>query len=267
MLKVKENIYVKTASEIQAIRESGLILSKLHGELSKRVQAGVKTLDLDAFAEEYILSNGAKPSFKGYRNFPATLCISVNSVVVHGIPNHYSLKDGDIISIDCGVYYNGFHADSAYTYKVGTVSSEIQKLMDETYTSLIKGIAKCKAGNRVGDISAEIQRYSESFGYGIVRELVGHGVGRNLHEAPEVPNFGKPGKGPKLMEGMVIAIEPMVTMGKRTVKQEKDGWTIKTVDGLPAAHFEHTVAIVDGKPEELTSFDYIVESQKVNYNG
>lgn len=267
MLKVKENIYVKTASEIQAIRESGLILSKLHGELSKRVQAGVKTLDLDAFAEEYILSNGAKPSFKGYRNFPATLCISVNSVVVHGIPNHYSLKDGDIISIDCGVYYNGFHADSAYTYKVGTIRSEIQKLMDETYTSLIKGIAKCKAGNRVGDISAEIQRYSESFGYGIVRELVGHGVGRNLHEAPEVPNFGKPGKGPKLMEGMVIAIEPMVTMGKRTVKQEKDGWTIKTVDGLPAAHFEHTVAIVDGKPEELTSFDYIVESQKVNYNG
>jgi methionyl aminopeptidase len=267
MLKVKENIYVKTASEIQAIRESGLILSKLHGELSKRVQAGVKTLDLDAFAEEYIVSNGAKPSFKGYRNFPATLCISVNSVVVHGIPNHYSLKDGDIISIDCGVYYNGFHADSAYTYKVGIVSTDAQKLMDETYTSLIKGIAKCKAGNRVGDISAEIQRYSESFGYGIVRELVGHGVGRNLHEAPEVPNFGKPGKGPKLMEGMVIAIEPMVTMGKRTVKQEKDGWTIKTVDGLPAAHFEHTVAIVDGKPEALTSFDYIVESQKVNYNG
>jgi len=267
MLKVKENIYVKTASEIQAIRESGLILSKLHGELSQRVQAGVKTLDLDAFAEEYILSNGAKPSFKGYRNFPATLCISVNSVVVHGIPNHYSLKDGDIISIDCGVYYNGFHADSAYTYKVGTIGSDVQKLMDETYTSLIKGIAKCKAGNRVGDISAEIQRYSESFGYGIVRELVGHGVGKNLHEAPEVPNFGKPGKGPKLMEGMVIAIEPMVTMGKRTVKQEKDGWTIKTVDGLPAAHFEHTVAIVDGKPEALTSFDYIVESQKVNYNG
>lgn len=267
MLKVKENIFVKTASEIQAIRESGLILSKLHGELSRRVQAGVKTLELDAFAEEYILSHGAKPSFKGYRNFPATLCISVNSVVVHGIPNHYTLKDGDIISIDCGVFYNGFHSDSAYTYKVGTVKTDVQKLLDETYTSLIKGIAKCKAGNRVGDISAEIQRYSESFGYGIVRELVGHGVGRNLHEAPEVPNFGKPGKGPKLMEGMVIAIEPMVTMGKRAVKQEKDGWTIKTMDGLPAAHFEHTVAIVDGKPEALTSFDYIVESQKVNYNG
>jgi methionyl aminopeptidase len=227
----------------------------------------VKTLELDAFAEEYILSHGAKPSFKGYRNFPATLCISVNSVVVHGIPNHYTLKDGDIISIDCGVFYNGFHSDSAYTYKVGTVNADVQKLLDETYTSLIKGIAKCKAGNRVGDISAEIQRYSESFGYGIVRELVGHGVGRNLHEAPEVPNFGKPGKGPKLMEGMVIAIEPMVTMGKRAVKQEKDGWTIKTMDGLPAAHFEHTVAIVDGKPEALTSFDYIVESQKVNYNG
>jgi len=191
----------------------------------------------------------------------------VNSVVVHGIPNHYTLKDGDIISIDCGVFFNGFHSDSAYTYKVGTVNADVQKLLDETYTSLIKGIAKCKAGNRVGDISAEIQRYSESFGYGIVRELVGHGVGRNLHEAPEVPNFGKPGKGPKLMEGMVIAIEPMVTMGKRAVKQEKDGWTIKTMDGLPAAHFEHTVAIVDGKPEALTSFDYIVESQKVNYNG
>lgn len=267
MLKVKENIYVKTAAEIDAIRESGLILSKLHGELSKRIESGIKTLDLDAFAESYILGNGAIPSFKGYRNFPKTLCISVNSTVVHGIPNHYILKEGDIISIDCGVYYNGFHADSAFTYKVGNISAENQKLMNETYAALIKGIARCKAGNRVGDISAEIQRYAESFGYGIVRELVGHGVGRNLHEAPEVPNFGKPGKGPKLVNGMVIAIEPMVTMGKRTVKQEKDGWTIKTVDGLPSAHYEHTVAIVDGKPEALTTFDYIIESQKVTYNG
>jgi methionyl aminopeptidase len=267
MLKVKDNIFVKTAAEIQAIRESGLILSKLHGELSARIAPGVKTLDLDAFAENYIVSQGAQPSFKGYRNFPATLCISVNSVVVHGIPNHYVLKDGDIISIDCGVYYKGFHSDSAYTYKVGQISPEAQKLMNETYASLIKGIAKCKAGNRVGDISAEIQRYAESHGYGIVRELVGHGVGKNLHEAPEVPNFGKPGKGPKLANGMVIAIEPMVTMGKRSVKQEKDGWTIKTVDGLPSAHYEHTVAIVDGKPETLTTFDYIVESQKVVYNG
>jgi methionyl aminopeptidase len=267
MLKLKENIFVKTSEDIQNIRESGNILSRLHGELSKRVLSGVKTIELDAFAEKFILENDAKPSFKGYRNFPATLCISVNSVVVHGIPNHYTLKNGDIISIDCGVYYKGFHSDSAYTYKVGEISPEIQLLLDRTYTSLIKGIAKSKAGNRVGDISSEIQKYSESFGYGIVRELVGHGVGRNLHEAPEVPNFGKPGKGPKLVNGMVIAIEPMVTMGKRTVKQEKDGWTIKTVDGLPSAHFEHTVAIINGIPETLTTFEYIVDTQKVNYCG
>lgn len=267
MLKVRDNIFVKTAGEIDAIKESGVILSKLHGEISKRVLAGIKTLELDAFAEDYIEKNGAKPSFKGYRGFPATLCISVNSVVVHGIPDHYILKEGDIISVDCGVYKNGFHADSAFTYRVGVIKPEVEKLLDETYTALIKGISKCKSGNRVGDISAEIQRYSESFGYGIVRELVGHGVGKNLHEAPEVPNFGKPGKGPKLMNGMVIAIEPMVTMGKRAVRQERDGWTIKTVDGLPAAHYEHTVAIVDGKPETLTTFDYIIESQKVRYNG
>ena len=268
MLKVKENIFIKTATDIQAIRESGKILSKLHGEISKMVAVGVKTLDLDIFAEKFILDHNATPSFKGYKGsqgsiaFPASLCISVNSVVVHGLPNHYILKDGDVISVDCGVFYNGFHADSAYTYRVGNIKPEVEKLLDETYTALIKGIAKCKSGNRIGDISHEIQSHAEKFGYGIVRELVGHGVGRKLHEAPEVPNFGKQGKGPKLMNGMVIAIEPMVTMGKRTVKQEKDGWTIKTTDGLPSA-----VGIVDGKPEALTTFDYIVESQKVNYNG
>lgn len=267
MFKVKEQIYVKTASEIDAIRESGDILGRLHGELSKRIAAGVKTIDLDGFAEEFILSHDAKPSFKGYRNFPATLCISVNDVVVHGLPGHYQLKDGDIISIDCGVYYKGFHADSAYTYKVGTITEEVQTLMNRTYTAMVKGIAKCKVGNRVGDISSEIQRYSESFGYGIVRELVGHGVGRHLHEAPEVPNFGKPGQGPKLMNGMVIAIEPMVTMGRRTVRQERDGWTIRTADGKPAAHYEHTVALIDGKPVELTTFDYIIDSQRITGNG
>jgi methionyl aminopeptidase len=268
MLKVKENkqIYLKTAAEIEAIRESGRILSRLHGELSSMVSSGIKTLDLDAFAENFILKHGAKPSFKGYRDFPATLCISVNNVVVHGIPNHYILKDGDIISIDCGVYYNGFHADSAYTYKVGEISKEKQDLLNETYTSLIKGITKCKAGNRVGDISSEIQRYVEQCGYGVVRELVGHGVGKHLHESPEVPNFGKQGKGPKLENGMVIAIEPMVTMGKRTVKQDRDGWTIRTLDGLPSAHFEHTVAIVEGKPDVLTTFDYIVPTQKITYH-
>lgn len=267
MLKVKDNIFVKTSAEIEAIRMSGLILSKLHGELSKKILAGVKTKDLDAYAEQYILDNHATPSFKGYRGFPATLCISVNSTVVHGIPNHYTLAEGDIISIDCGVYFEGFHADSAYTYKVGTISEENQNLLNQTYSALIKGIAKCKAGNRVGDISHAIQSHSESFGYGIVRELVGHGVGRHLHEAPEVPNYGKQGKGPKLVEGMVIAIEPMVTMGKRTVRQEKDGWTIKTVDGQPSAHYEHTVGIVNGLPQALTTFDYIIESQKVTYNG
>lgn len=267
MFKMKDNIFVKTATEVEAIRRSGQILSKLHGELSKRIEAGIKTKDLDIFAETYILDHQALPSFKGYRNFPATLCISINQVVVHGIPNHYVLAEGDIISIDCGVYFEGFHADSAYTYKVGTIAEDKQQLMNETYAALIKGIARCKAGNRVGDISYAIQRHAESFGYGIVRELVGHGVGRNLHEAPEVPNYGKQGKGPKLVEGMVLAIEPMVTMGKRAVRQEKDGWTIKTMDGSPAAHFEHTVAIVNGLPEALTTFDYIIESQKVHYYG
>lgn len=267
MLKVRDNIFVKTAAEIEAIKRSGLILSKLHGELSSRIVAGVKTKDLDAFAESYILDNHAKPSFKGYRGFPASLCVSVNNVVVHGIPNHYQLVDGDIVSIDCGVFFEDFHSDSAYTYRVGKVSEEIEKLMSETYTSLIRGIEKCKAGNRVGDISYAVQHHAEQFGYGIVRELVGHGVGRHLHEAPEVPNFGKQGKGPKLTDGMVLAIEPMVTLGKRSVRQERDGWTIKTIDGLPSAHYEHTVAIVDGMPTPLTTFDFIVESQKVKYNG
>lgn len=267
MFRMKENIFVKTAAEIEAIRESGLILSRLHGELSSLIQPGVKTLELDQFAEKYIVSHGARPSFKGYREFPATLCVSVNSVVVHGIPNHYVLKEGDVVSVDCGVYYHGFHADSAYTYRVGTVSAEVLRLMEETYRALYLGIARCKAGNRVGDISYEIQRHAEKFGYGIVRELVGHGVGKNLHEAPEVPNYGKQGKGPKLVNGMVIAIEPMVTLGKRTVRQERDGWTIRTQDGLASAHYEHTVAIVDGLPEALTSFDYIVESQKIGKNG
>ena len=229
--------------------------------------SGVKTIDLDAFAEGFIRDHKAVPSFKGYRGFPFTLCISVNSAVVHGFPSHYQLKSGDIISIDCGVYLNGFHSDSAYTYRVDEIKPDVEELLNQTYISLLKGISRCKAGNRVGDISAEIQTHAESFGYGIVRELVGHGVGRSLHESPEVPNFGKQGKGPKLMNGMVLAIEPMVTMGKRTVRQERDGWTIKTADGLPAAHFEHTVAIVDGNPEPLTTFDYIIESQKLRYNG
>ena len=273
MLKVKENIICKTAQEIQAIRESGDILSRLHGEISRRVAAGVKTLDLDIFAEQFIRDHGATPSFKGYKGsqansaFPFSLCISVNSVVVHGFPSDYILKEGDVISVDCGVYYNGFHADSAYTYKVGEVKPEVQTLLNETYASLIKGIGRCKAGNRVGDISSEIQRHAEKCGYGIVRELVGHGVGKKLHEAPEVPNYGKPGQGPKLMNGMVVAIEPMVTMGRRTVKQDRDGWTIRTADGLPSAHFEHTVAIVNGSPEALTTFDHIIEAQRVNYNG
>jgi len=273
MLKIKENIICKTPQEIQSIRESGNILSRLHGEISRRISVGVKTLDLDIFAEQFIRDHGAVPSFKGYKGsqansgFPFSLCISVNSVVVHGFPGEYILKEGDVISVDCGVFHNGFHADSAYTYRVGEISSEVQALLNETHASLYKGIARCKAGNRVGDISSEIQRHAESFGYGIVRELVGHGVGRNLHEAPEVPNYGKPGQGPKLVNGMVVAIEPMVTMGRRTVKQDRDGWTIRTADGLPSAHFEHTVGIVDGQPEALTTFEYIIESQRISYNG
>jgi methionyl aminopeptidase len=253
-------VHLKTDEEIQLIRESAQILGKTHGEVARFIKPGVKTSTLNKVAEEYIRDNGGVPSFKNYNGFPATLCISVNEAVVHGFPGSYGLKETDIISVDCGVYYKGFHSDSAYTYPMEGVGKETLLLLERTYESLYKGIEKAKAGNRIGDVSFAIQNYVESFGYGVVRELVGHGIGKNLHEDPEVPNFGKQGKGVKLVPGMVFAIEPMINQGTRSVVQEDDGWTIRTADKKPSAHFEHTVAVLEDRTDVLTTHQYIEEN-------
>ena len=255
-------IQFKSEEEIEIIKESALILGKAHGEVAKHVKEGVKTSFLDKIAEEYILDNKAIPSFKGYNGFPASLCISVNEVVVHGFPSQYQLKDGDIISIDCGVFHQGFHSDSAYTYPVGEVSPKTIALLKATKESLYLGIEKAVFGNRVGDIGNAIQKFVEAKGYTVVRELVGHGVGKQLHESPEVPNWGKRGSGAKLKAGMVIAIEPMVKLGTRHVVQERDGWTIRTADRKPSAHYEHTVAILEDRTEILTTHRFIEENYK-----
>jgi len=252
-------IFYKTEEEIEIIRESAQILGKAHGEVAKSVRPGIKTKDLDKIAEEFIRDHGATASFKGYNGFPATLCISVNENVVHGFPSEYELQDGDIISIDCGVFYKGFHSDSAYTYPVGEISPETLSLLKTTKESLYIGIEEAKFGKRIGDVAFAIQKYVEDRGYTVVRELVGHGLGRNLHEGPEVPNYGKRGRGPKLNEGLVIAIEPMINLGTRNIVQENDGWTIRTRDRKPSAHFEHTVAIFKDRTEILTTHKYIEE--------
>jgi len=254
-------VHLKTEEELVKIRESAQILGKAHGEVAKLVKAGVKTIELDRVAEEFIRDHGGTPSFKNYNGtFPGSLCISVNDVVVHGFPGTYELRPGDVISVDCGVYYKGYHSDSAYTYPLEGASKEALLLLERTYESLYRGIAQAKAGNRMGDVSYAIQSYVESFGYGVVRELVGHGVGKKLHEDPEVPNFGKRGKGVKLVKGMVFAIEPMINMGTRNVVQERDGWTIRTSDRKPSAHFEHMVAIHEDKTEVLTTHEYIEQN-------
>jgi methionyl aminopeptidase len=250
-------IYIKTDEEIEIQRHSSLLVGKTLAEVAKYIEPGVKTQKLDAIAEEFIRDNGAEPGFKGYGGFPATLCISVNDEVVHGIPSEYELKDGDIVSIDCGTIWNGFYGDSAYTFPVGEVDKEVMLLLERTKKALYLGIEQAVAGKRVRDIGYAIQTYVESFGYGVVRDLVGHGVGRNLHEEPEVPNFGRRGTGPKLKAGMCIAIEPMINLGTKDVVQDKDGWTIRTKDGKPSAHFEHDVAIRNGKADILSSFDEI----------
>ncbi|MFC4871337.1 type I methionyl aminopeptidase [Negadavirga shengliensis] len=255
-------IHYKTREEVEIIKESALILGKAHGEVAKYVKEGVKTSFLDKIAEEYIRDSGGVPSFKGYNGFPYALCISVNEVVVHGFPGEYVLKDGDIISIDCGVFHQGYHSDSAYSYPVGEVSPEVVALLKATKESLYLGIENAIFENRVGDIGNAIQKYVEAQGYTVVRELVGHGVGKSLHEAPEVPNYGKRGSGPLLKEGLVIAIEPMVNLGTRNVVQERDGWTIRTADRKPSAHYEHTVAIFKDKTEVLTTHRYIEENFK-----
>jgi len=252
-------IFLKSEEEIELIRVSAQVLGKAHAEVAKWVKPGVTTNQLDKIAEAYIRDYKGIPSFKGFNNFPASLCISLNDIVVHGFPSAYQLQEGDILSIDCGVKLNGFHSDSAYTYPIGEVKPEVMNLLKRTKQSLYLGIEQATVGKRVGDIGYAVQNYVERFGYGVVRELVGHGVGRSLHEGPEVPNYGKRGQGPALKQGMVLAIEPMITLGKKAVIQEKDGWTIRTNDKKPAAHFEHTVVVRKGKAEILTTFEYIEE--------
>ena len=253
-------VHYKTANEVQLIKESAQILGKAHGEVARQIKPGVKTKELNSIAEEFIKDHGGSPSFKNYHGFPAALCISVNETVVHGFPGDYELKETDVISIDCGVQFKGFHSDSAYTYPLEKVSQEVLNLLNRTYDSLFLGIAQARVGNRIGDIGFAIQSFVETFGYGVVRELVGHGVGKSLHEDPEVPNYGKRGKGVKIMPGMVFAIEPMINMGTKNVVQEKDGWTIRTSDRKPSAHFEHMVAIYEGRTEILTTHEYIEEN-------
>jgi methionyl aminopeptidase len=253
-------VHYKTEEDIQVIKASARVLGLAHGEVAKRIRPGVKTKDLDKVAEEFIQDHGGSPSFKNYHGFPAALCISVNETVVHGFPGGYELKDRDIITIDCGVLYKGFHSDSAYTYPLPEASAEVLDLLDRTYESLYAGIEQAKAGNRIGDIGFAIQTYVEKFGYGVVRELVGHGVGKDLHEDPEVPNYGRRGKGMKIVPGMVFAIEPMINMGTKSVVQEADGWTIRTQDKKPSAHFEHMVAIFKDRTEILTTHEYIEQN-------
>ena len=250
-------IHYKSEDEIDLIRESSLLVAKTHAEISNLIKPGVTTLQLDKIAEEYIKDNGGLPAFKGYSGFPNTLCASVNEQVVHGIPNNDPLNDGDIISIDCGVVMNGYYGDSAYTYEVGEVSNTIKDLLIRTKESLYKGIEKAVSGNRLGDIGFAIQNYVEKFGYGVVREMVGHGIGKSLHEEPQVPNYGRKGNGIMLKEGLVIAIEPMINLGTKRIKQHSDGWTIITADKKCSAHFEHTIVVRKGKAEVLSSFEEI----------
>lgn len=252
-------IYYKSEEEILKIKESSLLVGKAHAVVAEYIEPGVQTSKLDKLAEEFILDNGGKPAFKGYQGFPFTLCISPNDVVVHGFPSAYELRDGDIISVDCGVILDGYFGDSAYTYTVGDVKEDVKKLLQVTKECLSLGIQFAKQGNRLGDISSAIQENADKYGFGIVRELVGHGVGIELHEEPQVPNYGKKGKGVKLSRGLVIAVEPMINMGTHKVLQLKDGWTIKTADGLPSAHFEHTIAVGKNEVEILSTFDYIEE--------
>ena len=254
-------IFLKTDEEIELLRENNILVSKTLAEVGRHIRPGVTTKELDRIAEDFIRAHGAVPAFLGYQGFPASLCISVNEQVVHGIPSvNCVLKEGDIVSVDCGTFMKGFVGDSAYTFAVGEVGEEARRLLAVTKEALYKGTAQAKAGNRVGDISAAVQEYVESFGYGVVRELEGHGVGRGMHEAPGVPNFGARGRGPLLKEGMVICIEPMITMGGRAVVFERDGWTVRTRDRKPAAHFEFAVAVRRNGPDVLTDFNIIEQA-------
>ena len=253
-------IRIKTDEEVELIRESSLLVGRTLAEVAALIKPGVTTLQLDAVAEEFIRDNGAEPGFKGYGGFPNTLCASLNEAVVHGIPNDRPLENGDVISLDCGVLKNGFFGDSAYTFAVGEVDSKIQKLLSVTKECLTLAIEQAVTGKRIGDIGAAVQTHAEANGYGVVRELVGHGLGRELHEAPEVPNYGRRGNGTRLVDGLVLAIEPMINLGTREVHTDKDGWTIVTKDRLVSAHFEHDIVVRKGQADVLSSF---VEIEKV----
>ncbi|MGN1237530.1 MAG: type I methionyl aminopeptidase [Muribaculaceae bacterium] len=252
-------IYLKTDEEIELLRAANQIVARTLAEVAKVIAPGVTTLKLDAVAEEYIRSQGAVPGFKGYGGFPGTLCVSVNENVVHGIPSNYALREGDIVSVDCGAVKDGYNGDSTYTFCVGEVDEEVLRLLRTTKESLYVGIEHAVEGNRIGDIGHAIQEYCEKRGYGVVREMCGHGVGRKLHEDPDVPNYGRRGTGPLIKNGMVIAIEPMINMGSKNIVIERDGWTTRTKDRKPSAHYEHTIAIHHGKPDILSSFEYVEE--------
>jgi methionyl aminopeptidase len=252
-------LYLKTDEEVGLLRESNMLVSRTLAEIASIIRPGITTLYLDKIAEAFIRDNGALPAFKGYGGFPNTLCTSVNDAVVHGIPSDYVLKEGDILSVDCGVILNGWYGDSAYTFPVGEIKDEIKRLLDYTRASLEEGVRAAVAGNRIGDISGAVQTMAESGGYSVVRELVGHGLGRKLHEQPEVANWGKKGTGPKMEKGLVICIEPMINAGRKETVQMRDGWTIKTADGSPSAHFEYAVAVDKGEADVLTTFEFIEE--------
>jgi methionyl aminopeptidase len=259
-LQFRIMIIPKTLEQIELMRESALLVSKTLGIIAQEIKPGVSTLYLDKLAEEFIRDNGGIPGFKGLYGFPNTLCVSPNSQVVHGIPINTPLESGDVISVDCGVLKNGYYGDHAYSFEIGEVAPEVKKLLQVTKESLYVGIREFKRGNRVEDVGNAIQTYCEKHGYGVVRELVGHGLGTKMHEDPEMPNYGKRGRGKLFVENMVVAIEPMINMGTRNIKQHKDGWTITTADGKPSAHFEHDVALINGKPEILSTFAYVYKA-------
>ena len=255
----------KTEEEIGLLRENAILVSRTLAEVGKVVAPGVSTQELNRVAETFIRDNGAVPSFLGYEGFPAALCISVNDTVVHGFPSEYVLKEGDIVSVDCGTLYKGYNGDSAYTFPVGEVSAETRTLLDVTKASLYKGIEAAVAGNRTGDIGYAVQSYAESFGFSVVRELEGHGLGKEMHEDPGVPNYGRRGKGTHLVEGMVICIEPMINAGAKNVYLARNGWEVKTSDHRNAAHYELTVVVRRGKAEQLSTFDFIEKDALIKF--
>lgn len=261
-----EMIIPKTAEEIELMRESALLVSKTLGMIAREIKPGITTLQLDKMAEEFIRDHQAVPGFLGLYGCPSTLLTSVNEQVVHGLPTNRPIEEGDIVSVDCGVLKNEFYGDHAYTFEIGEVDAATRKLLQVTKESLYVGIREFRAGNRVEDVGNAIQKYTEAHGYGVVRELVGHGLGRKMHEAPEMPNYGKRGRGKQFVEGMVVAIEPMINMGTKNIKHLKDGWTIVTADKKPSAHFEHDVALVNGKPELLSTFAYIYQALGIESN-